>query len=223
MPVEVLTSSGQDLPPPIGTRPGRLREWLRDSLWVVWTFTLFFDWVAFLWIGFRAQNRRWLLWGIVYAIPFAALLALDEELYESWPGDLAVLAVLVLGVISIVHAIVVRPAYIVQRRARSRERRRRRVLAFLALALDLLAWVVFAWSWTLEGWDLAGAWIVAFFLVSSGALLATLGIVAAALGARYRGERLGPNIRTGLIALGTSLGSFVLFVAVTELVISATS
>ena len=96
MPVEVLSQGGQDFVPPTRTTPGRFRERFRDSLWIAWTFTLFVDWIAFFWIGSRAKNRRRLFWGFVYAVPFAALVALNDELSQSWPGELAGWAALML-------------------------------------------------------------------------------------------------------------------------------
>lgn len=92
---------------------------LRDSLWIAWTFTLFLNWIAFFWIGFRARNGRWVAWGFVYAIPFIALMVLSEsdELYESWPGDLAAGAWLILALAAIIHAFVIRRTYIARRRA----------------------------------------------------------------------------------------------------------
>lgn len=92
---------------------------LHDSLWIAWTFTFYFNWVAFLWIGARARNRRWQLWALVYALPFLATIALadNDGLWNSWPGDAAVAAMLLLGVTSIVHAFAVRRTYIAQRQA----------------------------------------------------------------------------------------------------------
>ena len=109
---EVLASDGRD-------DQGRLRERLRDSLWIAWTFTLFFNWIAFLWVGFRVRNGRWVAWACVYVLPFIAMAALsdNEEVYDRWPGDVAAAAWLILGLVSIVHAFVIRRAYIARRRA----------------------------------------------------------------------------------------------------------
>lgn len=95
------------------------RERLRGSAWIAWTFTLFFNWVAFFWVGFRAKNGRWIVWGCVYALPFVATMLVSEsdELWESWPGDLAAGGGLVLGIVSILHAFAIRREYIGRRRA----------------------------------------------------------------------------------------------------------
>ena len=100
-------------------RQGQLRDRLRDSLWIAWTFTLFLNWIAFLWVGFRARNGRWVAWACVYALPFIAMTAISDsdELYDSWPGDLAAVAWLSLGVVSIFHAFAIRRAYIARLRA----------------------------------------------------------------------------------------------------------
>jgi hypothetical protein len=45
-----------------------------QSWWILLTFTPFINWMAFLYIGFRAQRRRWVYWGLAYLaafIPFA--------------------------------------------------------------------------------------------------------------------------------------------------------
>jgi DNA uptake protein ComE-like DNA-binding protein len=48
----------------------RLWELLR-SLWIILTFTYFTNWLAFIYAGIRARNRRWSLYGIIYLLPFA--------------------------------------------------------------------------------------------------------------------------------------------------------
>lgn len=122
MPASAFTHTPQDPGgPPATAASGLLGGRLRDSLWVGWTFTLLFGWVAFLWIGFRARNARWLAWGLAYSLPFIAMTALSDsdELYASPAGDAAVAAVLLGGAASIVHAFVVRRRYVGRRRAGS--------------------------------------------------------------------------------------------------------
>jgi hypothetical protein len=90
-----------------------LLERMRYSWWIGWTLTIFFNWVGFLWIGFRARNWRWSLWGLLYSVPFwaSAVLTDNDALWEGWPGDLAVIAMLVGAPISIVHAMAIRGEY----------------------------------------------------------------------------------------------------------------
>ena len=111
-------TSGDGMLAPKASREAHLRESLRDSLWIAWTFTLFFNWIAFLWVGFRVRNGRWVAWACVYVLPFIAMTALsdNEEVYDRWPGDVAAAAWLILGLVSIVHALAIRRAYIARRR-----------------------------------------------------------------------------------------------------------
>jgi hypothetical protein len=64
----------------------RGKRWeLLHSLWVAWTFTLgFFSWVAFFYIGARARQVRWILWGVVYLVPFAYEVA-SRASTRFWP------------------------------------------------------------------------------------------------------------------------------------------
>ena len=84
----------------------------RSSLWVLWTFTILLNWVAFFWIGIRAQNRRWILWGVVYAAPLFTANVLSGRIHsEDWARTVMVftnLGIGVLGIISIGHALAVR-------------------------------------------------------------------------------------------------------------------
>ncbi len=101
------------------------KSWeLRHSLWIAWTFTLgFFNWIAFFYIGIRAKRRRWLLWGLVYAIPFIlAMATVDRPAFDGWVGDLVVALTLILGIASIVHAFRVRKEYLLRLEATQRSR-----------------------------------------------------------------------------------------------------
>jgi hypothetical protein len=101
----------------------RGQRWeISHSLWIGWTFTLgFFNWVAFFYIGIRAKHRRWLLWGLFYAIPFIlAMATADRPAFDGWVGDLVVVLTLVLGVISIIHAFRVRKEYLLRLEALQR-------------------------------------------------------------------------------------------------------
>lgn len=95
---------------------------LLHSLWILWTFTLgFFNWVAFFYIGIRAKQRKWILWGLVYAIPFILSMAFaDRPAFDGWIGDLTVILTLILGIISIVHAFRIRKEYLLRLEALQR-------------------------------------------------------------------------------------------------------
>ena len=120
MPAGTLTADGPRAGQPASDSPrGRLPERLRDSLWIGWTLTILFNYVAFFWIGSRAKNRRWTLWGIVYAFPnlVGMLIADNEALWNSSVGDVVFGTALILGVVSIGHAFAIRRNYIAQRQA----------------------------------------------------------------------------------------------------------
>lgn len=95
---------------------------LRHSLWIAWTFTLgFFNWIAFFYIGIRAKRRRWLLWGLFYAIPFILGMAIaDTPAFDGWVGDVDAALVVLLGLASIVHAFRVRKEYLLRLEALQR-------------------------------------------------------------------------------------------------------
>jgi hypothetical protein len=95
-----------------------LWERIRYSLWIGWTLTIFFNWVGFLWIGFRTLNVRWIVWGVLYAVPpwGMVLVMEDDVLWEGWLGDLSLIATLLGGPISVVHAMAIRRAYAAKRR-----------------------------------------------------------------------------------------------------------
>lgn len=47
------------------------RLWeLLNSLWIILTFTYFTNWLAFIYIGITGRNRRWILYGVLYLLPF---------------------------------------------------------------------------------------------------------------------------------------------------------
>ncbi|MBL0385308.1 helix-hairpin-helix domain-containing protein [Tumebacillus sp. ITR2] len=81
----------------------------KNSLWLFWTFTFVLNWVAFFYIGARGKRPLWMMAGFVYAIPTVLLLVLDRS-SSSWVWD--ALVVLVLGLVSIIHAFLVRMEYL---------------------------------------------------------------------------------------------------------------
>lgn len=88
------------------------KRWeLLHSLWIGWTFTLgFFNWIAFLYIGIRANKRRWVLYGVLYSLPFILVMALPD--LGGWPGDVVVALTLIMGAAGIVHAFLIRKDYL---------------------------------------------------------------------------------------------------------------
>lgn len=90
----------------------RGKRWeILHSLWIGWTFTLgFFNWVAFLYIGIRAKQRKWILWGLFYSTPF--ILAMLTPNSRSWLWSVVVALTLLLGIIGIIHAFRIRDEYL---------------------------------------------------------------------------------------------------------------
>jgi hypothetical protein len=115
----------------------RGRRWeLKHSIWIIWTFTLLFNWIAFIYIGFRVRRVRWILWGLMYFMPFLALAAASNTAGPgSLPARVTVPLMIVVGIASIVHAFLVRDDYLVRLENRMQEatetgaRRRRRLEA----------------------------------------------------------------------------------------------
>lgn len=114
------------------------RRWrILHSLWVGWTFTFgFFNWIAFFYVGIRAKRRRWLLWGLLYSVPFAGAMLYTPITQEDsgWLGTLWFALFLILAVVSIIHAFLIRKEYLLrleglQKRRRDGEEALKRQLA----------------------------------------------------------------------------------------------
>ncbi len=83
-------------------------------MWIGWTFTLgFLNWAAFVYIGIRAKQRKWLIWGGLYSIPFLVVMSTPvAETDSGWIGDLWIGVFLIAWVVSIVHAFIIRREYL---------------------------------------------------------------------------------------------------------------
>jgi hypothetical protein len=88
------------------------KQWERwHSLWIGWTFTAgMFNWVAFLYVGVRARRQRWVMWGAIYSIPFILAMLFAER--EDAVSDVVVALLILVGIVSIVHAFRIRPEYL---------------------------------------------------------------------------------------------------------------
>lgn len=93
---------------PVAVR-SRAAQWpWRHSLWVAWTFNPgLLNWVAFLYIGLRANYTPWVGWGFIYLFP---LLFTISAIGSGYLG-LALALQLFLAVVSVVHAFWLRPQY----------------------------------------------------------------------------------------------------------------
>lgn len=96
-------------------------RWLRDRLWIAWTFTFFLNWVGFLWIGFRARRPRWVFYGVIYAVPLIVFIVASAagggDDGNSRAQNVGVALLLLGSILSIVHAALLAGPY--ARRAES--------------------------------------------------------------------------------------------------------
>ncbi|WP_052352965.1 ComEA family DNA-binding protein [Neobacillus dielmonensis] len=85
---------------------------LRNSLWMLFTFTFVFNWIGFFIIGRKARYKKWSIYGALYTIPFILLCVFGEQ-YDtnSWQWDLIGYSMLGGGIASIIHAFRIRKEY----------------------------------------------------------------------------------------------------------------
>lgn len=90
------------------------RSWeILHSLWIGWTFTFgLLGWIAFLYIGFRAAQRKWVLWGVLYAVPLILVIFFLAISAPASLGAPALLLMFITGIGSIVHAFFIRKEYL---------------------------------------------------------------------------------------------------------------
>jgi hypothetical protein len=94
------------------TAKGKRWETLH-SLWIGWTFTFgLFNWIAFIYIGFRAKQWKWILWGVLYLVPITVVILLLAAEASAALGAPAVLLTFGVGVASIFHAFWLRGDYL---------------------------------------------------------------------------------------------------------------
>jgi hypothetical protein len=95
-------------PPVPAVTPLYARFWWKHSAWIPLTLTLgFLNWLAFVYIGLRARQTGWFIWGLIYLVPVAATVAaFGSSLF--W---FAVAIQIVVAVASFIHAAAVRPRY----------------------------------------------------------------------------------------------------------------
>lgn len=218
VPSSLVTAGGQGRTPM--PAPERLRKW-HDSYWIGWTFTPFLNWIAFLWIGYRARSARWALWACVYALPSVILAGLPES---GTATDVVGTVASILWVVSIVHAFRVRPAYIARRRellglppkpvsqtpaahatgpilsptgtaGGTRHRRLRTVIGVILIVLGAL-WTLCVGAFWLAVWALAGGEGVAITALDwrfFGPTAAGVALVAIGIGLFHRPPETAPR------------------------------
>lgn len=97
------------------TRKGTGWE-LAHSIWIGWTlFTFgFLNWVAFLYIGIRAKQRKWLWWSAVYFAPFLLFMLSPSGDQANWLTGLSTVLLLTSWAASTFHAFRARREYLVR-------------------------------------------------------------------------------------------------------------
>jgi uncharacterized membrane protein YqaE (UPF0057 family) len=96
----------------------RGKKWeILNSLWILWTFSLFLSCFAFFWIGGRAGQRKWAIIGLVYlffnlALPFIAV-GFREEIHPTL-FDASMVLIYITWFASIVHAFMLRKEYLIR-------------------------------------------------------------------------------------------------------------
>ncbi|MBL4966752.1 hypothetical protein [Bacillus halotolerans] len=89
------------------TKRGAAWEWLH-SWWMLFIFMPFAitSFFAFLFIGIKVRNKKWIIYGIIYFFVFAFAFVLPNP-----PG---LLIVLPLWAVTIIHGFKVRPLFLIQ-------------------------------------------------------------------------------------------------------------
>lgn len=79
---------------------------ITHSVWSLWTFLTFglATWIGFLYIGIRARNTRWLLFGLLWFVVSTAVLIVTPTSEDGQPtSDWTAVGVMGLWVLAIVH------------------------------------------------------------------------------------------------------------------------
>lgn len=80
-----------------------------NSLWIIFTFTLgIFNWISFLFIGYKARCKKWIIYSIIYAAPFMACMVVGKA--TDFLSGLVILS----GIVGIVHAFIIRQEYLIR-------------------------------------------------------------------------------------------------------------
>jgi DNA uptake protein ComE-like DNA-binding protein len=95
------------------------RKWeLRNSLWLILVFIILINWIAFFWIGLRAKQRKWVLFGCLYIVlcVVVPMTSVQEGIKENQMlSDSLMSAYLISWLISIIHAFLSRREYLIRR------------------------------------------------------------------------------------------------------------
>jgi len=94
-------------------------DW-KNSLWMLWAITLFCGFISFLWIGPRAKQMKWTLFGFLYlVVGFGSfVVSTDEGLQQVLSGTIIELLTwvwLITAIICLIHALSIRKDYLDKR------------------------------------------------------------------------------------------------------------
>jgi len=84
-----------------------------NSLWLIWSFIMFLNFIPFFWIGVRAKQKKWLVFGLVYFMFcfFSPVLFVGIDIYANTSTSLMLIA----WIVSIIHAFLSRKEYLIRR------------------------------------------------------------------------------------------------------------
>jgi DNA uptake protein ComE-like DNA-binding protein len=86
---------------------------IRKSWWILLTFTIIFNWVAFFIIGSKVKHKKWKMYGALYAIPFILVMTIGDRFETAdWQWDIVGLALLGGWIASMIHAFRIRKEYL---------------------------------------------------------------------------------------------------------------
>jgi DNA uptake protein ComE-like DNA-binding protein len=98
---------------------------LINSWWLIlpFTFPLYLNWTAFIYVGITARHRKWILYGVIYAIPsmlltFIGSTANSNEIIDA-NSTIGILIIIIylMGCTSIIHAFSLREEYLIRLKA----------------------------------------------------------------------------------------------------------
>lgn len=89
---------------------GNFNIWwkIKHSLWMLLTLLPLLNFLAFVYIGWRSKTKKWVVYGILYAVPSVFLIiGLNSTLEEIY-----LILVVLTWFVSVIHAIIVRNTYL---------------------------------------------------------------------------------------------------------------
>ena len=82
-----------------------LTEKIKNSWWVVLSFIIFLNGLGFLYIGFKHNNRNWILEGIAYEFPWFFYFVVFAIYGVSVPSTLMITFAVILMLISVIRSV----------------------------------------------------------------------------------------------------------------------